>query len=173
MKYYAGIGSRQTPPDILDIMAGLAVRLARQGYILRSGAADGADAAFELGCSEAGGKKEIYLPWKGFNGHSSKLYFVNNKAQKLAESLHPAWNKCSQGAKKLLARNCYQLLGQDLATPVEFVVCWTKHAQMAGGTALGIRLAESRNIPVYNLADEEQYKAISEKITKQSRKTPK
>lgn len=49
MKYYAGIGSRNTPADILDLMTHLARRLDSRGYTLRSGGADGADAAFERG----------------------------------------------------------------------------------------------------------------------------
>ncbi len=54
---YAGVGSRLTPMPILGLMRKLGFRLAELGYTLRSGAADGADAAFEAGCDEAGGSK--------------------------------------------------------------------------------------------------------------------
>ena len=47
MKYYTGIGSRETPKDIMQLMSKLAYKLASEGYILRSGAAQGADTAFE------------------------------------------------------------------------------------------------------------------------------
>jgi hypothetical protein len=73
--------------------------------------------------------------------------------------VHPAWDILSQGAQKLHARNVHQILGPDLSrpTPVEFVLCWTPDAQVVGGTATAIRLAQDRNIPVYNLADEDDY----------------
>jgi len=41
-----------------------ATRLELLGYTLRSGGANGADTAFEEGCC----RKELYLPWPGFNG---------------------------------------------------------------------------------------------------------
>lgn len=155
-KYYAGIGSRQTPNDILELMVWIGKELAKYEYILRSGGADGADSAFEHGCMDGCGEKEIFLPWKNFNKNRSSLYGVGPEAFKIAESLHPAYHKCSQGAQKLLARNCYQILGQNLKTPVDFVVCWTKHAKVVGGTALGIKLAYQYEIPVYNLCSEEE-----------------
>jgi predicted Rossmann fold nucleotide-binding protein DprA/Smf involved in DNA uptake len=64
-KYYAGVGSRQTPENILHLMTRIAMRMAELGWVLRSGGAKGADYAFEKG---AGDKKEIYLPWRGFGG---------------------------------------------------------------------------------------------------------
>ena len=48
-KYFAGIGSRETPQDILKLMTKSAYRLEQLGYVLRSGGARGADKAFELG----------------------------------------------------------------------------------------------------------------------------
>jgi predicted Rossmann fold nucleotide-binding protein DprA/Smf involved in DNA uptake len=43
MKFYAGIGSRETPPDILEWMTSLAANLETMNYVLRSGGAQGAD----------------------------------------------------------------------------------------------------------------------------------
>jgi hypothetical protein len=45
MKYYAGIGSRETPTQMLKDMTTFATLLRLGGYTLRSGAAPGADAA--------------------------------------------------------------------------------------------------------------------------------
>jgi len=39
---YSGIGSRETPDDILELMKAVAYKLAGRGYTLRSGGADGA-----------------------------------------------------------------------------------------------------------------------------------
>lgn len=44
-RYYAGIGARKTPAHIQSIMLSLAAVWARQGFILRTGGAKGADTA--------------------------------------------------------------------------------------------------------------------------------
>lgn len=54
-KYYSGVDSRKTPPNILDLMTKVAQKLAGQGWVLPSGGADGADSAFETGVKQAGG----------------------------------------------------------------------------------------------------------------------
>jgi hypothetical protein len=151
MKSYAGIGSRKTPAEHLNLMRILGTTLASEGWVLRSGAAGGADAAFEQGCDLAGGAKEIYLPWRGFNAHPSCLA-PSYEAEEMAAKFHPAWGSCSQGARKLHARNCHQVLGQNLDSPVEFVVCWTPNASGSGGTGQAIRVARHYGIPVFDLA---------------------
>jgi predicted Rossmann fold nucleotide-binding protein DprA/Smf involved in DNA uptake len=49
MKYYAGIGSRETPKEICNKMTEIASLLEKQDFVLRSGGANGADSAFEKG----------------------------------------------------------------------------------------------------------------------------
>lgn len=56
--YYTGIGSRETPEEVLSLFTIVGEFLAKKGYILRSGGAKGADKAFEVGCDKAKGKKE-------------------------------------------------------------------------------------------------------------------
>src|ERR1044072_4305468 len=103
-KYYAGIGSRETPENIQKDMYCIAGHLAQINYTLRSGGADGADLAFEKGCDFVKGKKDIYLPWKDFNGNNSPLYNISDEAYDLAATIHPAWFKLRFGARKLHAR---------------------------------------------------------------------
>src|SRR5690606_12262312 len=105
MKYYTGIGSRETPKDILCLMVEVARKLSHLGWILRSGGAEGADTAFEIGALDKGAivLPEIYIPWVGFNNHGvmdrgiilpqkDKLW---QHAQEMASEIHPAWDKCS------------------------------------------------------------------------------
>ena len=145
---YAGIGSRRTPPEILDTMEDLGRQLAVAGYVLRSGGAEGADSAFERGCDAVKGAKEIFLPWKGFNGRKECVFLPNEEAISLASQIHPAWSKCSPGAWKLHARNCQQVRGKNLDDPSDFIVCWSPGN---GGTEQALRLAKIHNIPVFNL----------------------
>lgn len=144
-RYYAGIGSRSTPPFILRTMTRVAERLRARGFILRSGGANGADSAFEAGAGDA---KEIYLPWPRFNGNNSPLSKPSPEAFEMAAQVHPAWDRCSRGARALHARNCHQVLGADLATPVEFVLCWTPSGSESGGTGQAIRIAHKHDIRV-------------------------
>ena len=52
-----------------------------------------------------------------------------------------------------MARNAYCMLGPDLKSPVDFVLCWTPNAKVVGGTGQGLRIALDYNIPIFNLAD--------------------
>jgi hypothetical protein len=151
---YAGIGSRDTPADALEICELAGEALAWQGWTLRSGHAPGADQAFGRG---AGRQAEVYLPWPTFERAvdieaASIMERPNDAAYALAAQHHPAWDSLSRGARALHARNCHQILGRDLATPVGFVLCWH---QGSGGTMQAVRLAQARGIRVFNLADGE------------------
>ena len=137
MQYYAGIGSRRTPTVRLQQMKCLAVILNDEGYILRSGGAEGADKAFESGAN----KKEIFL-----------MKHATEQAEAYSKRYHPNWDACSFHARKLLARNAQIILGPHLETPVEFVICWID-VNNPGGTAHSVRIADANNIPVYNMAN--------------------
>ena len=165
MDTYSGVGSRETPNGVCTLMTETASYLAKRGYTLRSGAADGADKAFETGCDQAGGVKEIYLPWKGFNGSTSRMYHVGGEALDLAAEYHPCFDKLGKAAKLLMARNGYQVLGSDLKSPVKFVVCWTLGARLTGEAAQAIRIALDRKIPVINLADPEKWLLVQQWLT--------
>jgi len=149
--YYAGIGSRETPQEILELFESLGTYFANKGFKLRSGGADGSDKAFENGCDKVNGDKEIYLPWSGFQNSDSKLIVSNPKAFEIAQKYHPYWFNLKQGAQKLQARNSHQVLGQDLETPSAFVICWTKKGKGSGGTGQAIRIAKAYDIPVFDM----------------------
>lgn len=161
MPSYSGIGSRRAPAHILDLMSRVATRLARRGYVLRSGAADGCDSAFEAGAVEVGGGSEIFLPWRGFNGSASSLFNLqmDEQAALIASQVHPTWENLKPPVRKLHARNVYQVLGRDLCSPVDFVLCWTPDGAeigtdtsvSTGGTGTAIRIADLFKVPVINL----------------------
>lgn len=160
-KYYAGIGSRETPEDVLNLMSKIAGHLATEGYTLKSGGADGADLAFERGCDAVGGKKKIYLPWKGFNNNKSDLYVIPDEAFHIAEKFHPAWDKLGRSARRLMARNVMQVL-EDFRDPAEFVICWTKNGKAMGGTGQAIRIADYYKIPIYNLKNDSDIERLKD-----------
>lgn len=163
--YYAGVGSRETPEDVLAWMRRAGRILALKGYTLRSGGAPGADTAFEKGCDEVQGRKTIFLGWKGFNGHTSPFVEASPEAYAMAEAFHPGWAHLTRGPRSLMARNSHQIMGLDMKTPVGFVLCYTpdgclrnedrrtktKTRAGTGGTGQAIGIASAHNIPVYNL----------------------
>lgn len=167
---YAGIGSRNTPNEVLLLMESLGEWLAKKGHTLRSGGAEGADFAFEKGCDKAKGKKEIYLPWNAFNNRKASknvfcLYENAKEAFALAEKYHPNWEYLTAGGKALMARDGYQVLGIDLQTPADFIVCYTEGGLMKGGTGQALRIARDYGIPIFNMgryqSKEEIYQAFN------------
>lgn len=150
MKTFAGIGSRETPPYVLDRMRAIAGRLGASGWRCRTGGADGADTAFEEAYGAFPYQLELYLPWKGFNG-SRWGFLPSVPAFEMARKYHPNWGGLSWGATKLMARNCHQVLGPMLNDPVDFIICWTKDGKASGGTGQALRIAEDLKIRVYNL----------------------
>lgn len=171
IKHYAGIGSRSTPQDILDAMYEVGAYLAQKGYILRSGGAEGADEFFEKGCDSKQGRKQIFLPWKGFRDNDSS-YIIDNmenkeEAFRIAEEFHPRFSQLRPSVKNLMGRNSYQILGEDLKTPCNFVVCYCiedYNGDPSGGTGQAIRIARKHNVKVYNLFREEDLNKINKKL---------
>ncbi len=154
-RFYAGIGSRETPPDVLLLMTLTAKMLSAEGFTLRSGGAEGADTAFAQGATHAEIFK-VHLVNRVAPGQDLLSPIDENlwlKAREIAAALHPGWKGLGAYAKDLHTRNSFQILGSDLATPSEFVVCWTPDGKASGGTGQAIRLAVARSIPVYNLHD--------------------
>ena len=153
--FYAGIGSRDTPPEVLSLMESAARFLGRKNLVLRSGGARGADRAFETGCDSISAKKEIYLPTRGFGGHPSLLYGTTKEARQIASKFHPCWANVSHLGRDFHARNLYQLLGNDLQNqkPSLFVLCYTPNGKVVGGTGQALRMAEHYQIPVFNFGN--------------------
>lgn len=147
---YTGIGSRETPSHILEKMTALGRYMASKKHTLRSGGAKGADSAFELGCASKFGKMEIYLPYQFFNKNESLIFGTTKEARLLARNFHPNWGNVSDAGRIFMARNAYQILGLDLKTPTDFVVCWTPNGKIVGGTGQALRMADHYRIPVFN-----------------------
>ena len=150
---YAGIGARATPPQVLADMTVMAGWLARQGWHLASGGADGADSAFAAGAPA--GQRTLWLPWDGYSGHRGPDCRVLSgtalsACMDVAARLHPAWDRCSPAVRKLHARNV-AILGVTTGQPVDACICWSKDGEAVGGTGMGIRIADDRCIPVLNL----------------------
>ena len=207
---YAGVGSRETPPEILAEMTKIAQELATKKYSLQSGGAIGADMAFEgksypkvlkAGNADVVNKSgkvvlkantEVKIGTKEYtdayyvftdrtnNGRVTGLDFtkaesikgtksysafdvkdrdVDKKAMAIAKELHPKFeNLKSDFAKKLMARNNFQVFGSNLDKPVDFVLFYAKESKNPlrpeGGTGQAVEAARRKGIPTINMSEE-------------------
>jgi hypothetical protein len=178
---YAGIGARETPPEVLALMRDIGRHFAALGAVLRSGGSPGADAAFEEGCGD--GPKEIYLPHPGFNGNSSPLALDAAWFARIAA--HAAWRALREAlaresppvdldalpleARLRYARDVPQALGRDLTSPADLVICWTPPAGPPEGTRVALYVARQYGVPVANLNDGDERARWARLVSERSR----
>lgn len=152
---YTGIGSRTVPPEYRLTMHEIGKRLAVRGWTLRSGAAAGSDQAFERGADLViGCKKEIFVPWNGFENRYIPNIIIPTKmveAKEIASKYHPTWKTLKESVRCMMARNVCQVLGDDLNTPTRLVIAYTENGELKGGTAQALRIAHDLNIDVINI----------------------
>lgn len=159
MRSYAGIGSRKRPQYARWLAINAAKELYHRGFQLRSGHATGMDQDFEEGHDDAVAEsngdpnKEIWLPEPGFEGSDSPLFNISPEAYLIAKRIHPNWKACNKFARNAHARNAHQILGSDLNSPVNAVLCYTDNAEFVGGTRTALILATEFNIPIFNFGD--------------------
>lgn len=152
----ACIGSREVPKDIQYNLIDIGRYLARKGYTVSTGNANGADFFFAFGAHEINPTLvEFHLPWENYNKtyiqDGNRVIIDGNRLDyaKIAAELHPNWHACSQGAKRLHTRNVGIVLG---CTQVIAYPRMDNKNNPIGGTAMGIRVAQKYNIKVLNLA---------------------
>lgn len=141
---FAGVGSRETPNHILKRMTYISNLLIDIGVRLRSGGAKGADRAFE----------------KPYPDDMKEIFYKEDAtpdAHELSSKFHPKWKSLNDWARNLHARNAMIVLGKELDSPVDFVVCWTVDGKATGGTGQAIRIAKHYHIPIFNLYNDDDY----------------
>lgn len=125
---YAVFGSTEIPKDTLILMDRLGDCLAHKGLTLRSGAEHGASEAFERGCDRAGGKKELFIPWDGFNkrkANTTEIAVGNQQlGSRLAARYLKNWRHLNPQQRLQMARVAFVMLGADTRSPVRFVMYW-------------------------------------------------
>jgi hypothetical protein len=143
--------------------------------VMRSGAADGADRAFEKGVKKSR-NKEIYRPSYDANKALPAGYLViggkkEAEARAIAAAVTTDFGKLDQFGQDLHTRNAFQVLGRDPTRPSEFVLAITKAGNDARvrGTRATMAIAAANGIPVYDLAQREQRTAFLERLTEMER----
>jgi len=166
---YAGIGSRQTPQEVLDKMTEVAKYLDGLGYTLQTGFTfknketnldeEGADKAF----SDGSKNKTLFGPYgirktvKGIVSADKYNEAVTEKSSAIVKEVHPAPDRLTPGAIKLMARNTNQIFGKNLDNTVDFVIFYAPETsnplRPKGGTGQAVEMARRKGIPTINMAD--------------------
>lgn len=151
----ACIGSREITLEQSELFAQIGEYIVSQGWYLSSGNADGSDSAFAKGANKIKPENVIlYLPWQSYN-----IQHINPKNrilgspfpewEDLTKPFHGAWDKLSQGGRKLMARN-YGIIHR-----ADKVIALLNHSKPGfGGTGQAWRIAESLKIPKLDLNDQ-------------------
>lgn len=160
-----GVGSRRIDETTYRSLLKLARWFADKGWHLRSGAAKGADSAWEEAW-EGNDQKTIYLPEPGFRGRPKddpcyrcpvydEIWF---EAEDIAQSIHSGWAWMDDFSRKAHTRNVFQVLGDDLRSKADLVVACAppKGRGVDGGTATAYRLGKLKYIPTFNFFIEEE-----------------
>lgn len=170
---YAGIGSRETPQDVLSKMHQISKRLDSLGYKLHTGFTffdnntksdeEGADKAFSDGTNN----KVLFGPDRIRIYNNTKSFLVKKYEESVSEmtdsvvnEIHPKPKALTSGARKLMARNANQLFGEKLDSTVDFVLFYDKSGwdgvgkrPERGGTLQAVDMAHRKGIPVINMAN--------------------
>jgi predicted NAD-dependent protein-ADP-ribosyltransferase YbiA (DUF1768 family) len=166
---YAGIGSRETPQAVLDQMTEASKYLDSIGYTLQTGFTykdkvtgldeEGADKAFSDGTQNKilFGPSGIRKTVKGATTLEKYDESVTEKSNAIVEEIHPAPERLTPGAIKLMARNTNQIFGQDLNSAVDFILFYAQETpgsiRPKGGTGQAVEMARRKGIPTINMAD--------------------
>jgi len=151
----------------------IAKKLADHGLIVYSGNANGADISFQIGSE---GKCVVMMSYKNFNiksynprddGNALDVYDVGNTklGNKLTDEFHPCPEALNWKSRPFINRNAHQVLGYDRYPLVSFVICCANvdnNGNVIGGTGHACSIAKSMLIPIYNLRNENDMKALEE-----------
>lgn len=138
--------------------------MAQKGWVLHTGAAQGADQAYAVGALKAGGKVYLHLPWKTYErmwvGEARSRFPGNvrtddvehspqwEKAEASVFVFHPAAQRLQRSVILLHARN-YNCIVPAPEQPVDFTVAFP--GPRGGGTMQGVRIAAAFDVPVVRL----------------------
>lgn len=191
--YYTGVGSRETPDDILELMMRFGKVQCDIGLRGRSGLAPGADKAFYLGAQKSERFEEVgfdnFLPnsWMfnkpdygnvtpnpSKNIFDAKRFDNYEMAQEIACRARGSFNGLGNGGIELHTRNTYQVLGPTLDVPSLGLVCWAmpvgRKGMVKGGTNTAVQIAIEYGVEVINLYKDQDRNRIETYVRQQETK---
>ena len=154
-KPYAVTANRDCPPEIQAKFIHWVQKLEGLGYTLRTGGMDGIEDDVEKVVT----KKEVILPFRDFAEKKSKFTYVSDRALAVAKQFFPSFDTIKKGAQLFLAKNARVVMGNTMAAPSLFLLCWTEdgcesirhRTNRTGFTGHPIAIASAVGLPIFNL----------------------
>jgi hypothetical protein len=193
-RWYAGIGSRETPIEIWNTMYQIGRYMPFLGWGLSSGGAvkqpdsgpevGSADDAFYQGALSSpalnpASMLRIYLinaHWEHYKpnpriGLLNALDYPDtwDEAMRRMEEARGTLAGLRDAGLKMHTRNVYQVFGHTLRDPIKSMICYAKpigtRGQYKGGTNTAIQLAKRAEIPIMNLYEDDAMRRAQEFVT--------
>lgn len=166
IRKFACIGSRDTPPHIIEMMQDIGEYIAsKRNCVIATGNAKGADQAFAKGGNRVDPMKVwLYLPWVTYEEQAivwgnRTINDLEPGTRIIAARNHPAWANLSFGVKRLMIRNAAIVMGSSLV-----IAYLNRERKGGGGTGHGWRIAEDLGIRRIDLAANEDLREIKAMI---------
>lgn len=155
-KPFALAFNQDIPESILPMLEALTTKLNELGYTVRIGGNKGIEEFIE----DKMQRKEVHLPWRNFNEKESKLTFNTKQAFILAKQFSPVYDRLPDSVKAFLARNVRLILGNNLKSPLLFLITWSKdgvesakhRTAQTGNVGHVIAMADMLRVPIFNLS---------------------
>lgn len=163
---YAATGNQNPPPEVLSRIESVVRRLNQLGFTARTGGFEGVEETVE----KAAAKKEVHLPWRGFNDKESKFTWTKERATSVARMFQPGFDALKKPVQTFLAKNARLILGDSMASPALFLIVWTedgcntskrRNAQ-TGFSGHPIAIASALGIPIYNFQNPDDERRLNE-----------
>lgn len=154
MKYCTGLGTTQVTKTMQDVIERFSRYLSEQGYTIRTDFDKGMNQVFRNNSDSV----ELYT----FEGDSNKnadafdCPMTDFVKQHLRDS-YISLDALNRVTKNRVVRCYYELLGQNLDSPSEFLICYDPSE---GVVNYAHRIAYKLGIKVYNLCDKEELKQL-------------
>jgi hypothetical protein len=154
---YAGVGPSYVNVSDTRVIYDISSLLAYNNYTLRARTTKGIDSAFIEGCNEFNGKKDIIqvkennTEYAEYKNEYAEYILQNNT---VSDSKFDIFNKyipndsmVSHITKSSIIRVMQCVLGKDLDSPVDFLICSNRKSQTIINVA--IKIAKEYNIDYY------------------------
>ena len=150
--------NEELPDNVKTVIGSISTTLVDNGYTLRS-TGSSKDPGQEVGSQSFKSKVEHYLPWEGFNQLTSDRGAPGEDYFRIAAWAKYKYNNSPPVIKAFLANETRVILGDDLATPIKFLLTWTMDGAstkkqtnfQTGYSSYAIDLCSDMDIPVFNL----------------------
>ena len=155
---YAVVSNKDIPPEAIQVYERIAKRLNDMGYTVRTGTLEGLESKAEM----LPVRKELLLPWKGFNEKESQFTSSTPLIKGIAKKYMKAgnWDELKPAMQGFLQKNARLVTGHYGNSPAKFVICWSQDQAESqnqvtfntGNIAHALTIAAAWHVPVFNLA---------------------